>query len=100
MDQSAAAIVCLMSPPANGRRAFTYMCTTCLSDAIIIYLNYSFSLTQQPPIWEPPSHYSMGKTHISHLAETLHSSQNNTLTLCWVNGSQFSLKSLGGLRQL
>ena len=38
------------SGPANGRREFTYMCTTCLSDAIIIYLNYSFSLTQQPPI--------------------------------------------------
>ena len=47
-----------MSPPANGRRAFTYMCTTCLSDAIIIYLNYSFSLTQQLPICEPPSHSS------------------------------------------
>ena len=59
MDQSASAVVCLMSPPANGRRVFTYMCTTCLSDAIIIYLNYSFSPTQQLPICEPPSHSSM-----------------------------------------
>ena len=58
-DQSAAAVLCLMSAPANGRHAFTDMCTTCLSDAIIMYLNYSFSLTQQLPICEPPSHSSM-----------------------------------------
>ena len=25
-DQSEVAVVCLMSPPANGRRAFTYIC--------------------------------------------------------------------------
>ena len=48
-----------MSLPANGRRAFTYMCTTWLSDATILYLNYSCSLTQQRPICEPPSHSSM-----------------------------------------
>ena len=58
-DQSAAAVLCLMSPPANGRHAFTDMCTNCLSDAIIIYLNNSFSLTQQRPICESPSHSSM-----------------------------------------
>ena len=58
-DKSAAMVFCWMSPPANGRSAFTYMCTICLFDAIIIYLNYSFSLTKQRPICEPPSHSSM-----------------------------------------
>ena len=62
-DQSAAAVLCLMSPPANGRHAFTDMCTNCLSDAIIIYLNNSFSLTQQRPICESPSHSSMSIGH-------------------------------------
>ena len=42
-DQSAAMVVCLMSPPANGRSAFTYMCTICLFDAIIIYLLLIFT---------------------------------------------------------
>ena len=60
-----AAVVCLMRPPANGSRAFTYMCTTCLSDAIVLYLNYSFSLTLQRPIFEPPSHSPMEPTVIS-----------------------------------
>ena len=49
MDQLAAVLVCLMSPPANGSRAFTYICTTCLSDAIIIYLNTHFHLLSNAP---------------------------------------------------
>ena len=32
-------------------------------------LRDSFSVSQQPPIWEPPSHYSMAAAHTAQLLQ-------------------------------
>ena len=90
---SAATLVCLMSPPSQWEaRIFIHVHNLFVWCNHNIYLNYSFSLSQQRPICEPPSHSSMGPVQCaSHYIIYEHCTFSTLSILSW----HTSLQTIG-----